>query len=463
MNNIKRILGISFLTLLLFPLNLYAWDDKEVHPILSEAAIYNSVLNSQNLKINLAMKDGVEEIVNGMELFKWIKLGSTLEDKAPRFLNHFHNPINPIESWDTAGLDDFLFSGKSSVLWAQDSGTQEGSAGGDWSWSKTRDYYHNSLIAIDRNVKEKEFSNALLGLGHQIHLLQDMAVPAHVRNDAHPLPYNAGGAPNIEKWAAQNRSTIKNIGNAATITTDVPLNQSTVSNGVVLAPTARLSDNDQYDGSNPSTSVSTGLAEYTNANFFSDDTIFTENAGIDDPHGFPFPKKTSTDLQSYIDANKLPATVIAKDGVEDVGFWIEKTGDGEEITHFVKPTYFTYEISPETHPALYHRLFYLDEACHRDYAEKLIPRAIGYSAALLDYFFRGTIQISPPDEYIYSVIDGGGADQQFENIKAKLHNTTPDEAMLDGTLVAVARYKRRIDYVPDLSANEPPLASSREA
>lgn len=24
------------------------------------------------------------------------------------------------------------------------------------------------------------------GLGHQIHLIQDMAVPEHVRNDAHP-------------------------------------------------------------------------------------------------------------------------------------------------------------------------------------------------------------------------------------------------------------------------------------
>jgi hypothetical protein len=104
----------------------------------------------------------------------------------------------------------------------------------------------------------------------------------------------------------------------------------------------------------------------------------------------------------------------------------------------------------------------LDDNCYRDYAEKLIPRAIGYSAALLDYFFRGTIAISPPDAYVYSVIDGG-TDQSFQTIKARLHNTTPDEEMLDGTLVAVARYKRRIDYSPDLSANEPPVAESREA
>ena len=228
-----------------------------------------------------------------------------------------------------------------------------------------------------------------------------------------------------------------------------------------LAPTARLSDNDQYDGSSPSTSAAIGLAEYVNANFFSDDTIFSENNDMDDPHGFPFPRRESTDLQSYIDANKLPVTIIAKDGVEDLGFWIEKTGDGEEIAHFIKPTYFTYEISPETHPTLYHRLFYLDEACYAAYAEKLIPRAIGYSAQLLDYFFRGTIAIGPPDEYVYSVIDGG-TDQSFQTIKAKLHNSTAGEEMLEGTLVAVARYKRRIDYYPDLSGSEPPLAASRE-
>ncbi|HSO17959.1 MAG TPA: hypothetical protein VLT88_00790 [Desulfosarcina sp.] len=240
------------------------------------------------------------------------------------------------------------------------------------------------------------------------------------------------------------------------------MNQEVVFNGTALSPTALLSDTDQYDGANPSTAISLGLAEYTNANFFSDDTIFTEARDPDDPHAFPYPAKAATNIQAYIDKDMLPATIVARDGIEDTGFWIAKTDGQEPIDHFVKPTYFTYDTSPDTHADLYFRLFYLDEQCHRDYAEKLIPRAVGYSAALIDYFFRGTIAIAPPQEGIYAIIDGGMDDQRFEVVKARLHNTTPDEKMLEGTLVAVARYTRRIDYVPDLSANEPPTADSRE-
>ncbi len=129
---------------------------------------------------------------------------------SPAFLNHFHNPIYPVSSWGQAGLDSFWYSGQSSVLWAQDSGSQASAWGGDWSWAATRHYYQ-SLIAVDHVAKEQAFSEALLGLGHQIHLLQDTAVPAHVRNDAHPLSYNKKGSPHIETWASRNRNTIRQI------------------------------------------------------------------------------------------------------------------------------------------------------------------------------------------------------------------------------------------------------------
>ena len=46
----------------------------------------------------------------------------------------------------------------------------------------------------------------------------------------------------------------------------------------------------------------------------------------------------------------------------------------------------------------YYASLYRDEEAHKDYAKKLIPRAVGYSAGLLDYFFRGEIEISLPDQ-----------------------------------------------------------------
>jgi hypothetical protein len=98
----------------------------------------------------------------------------------------------------------------------------------------------------------------------------------------------------------------------------------------------------------------------------------------------------------------LPKTVVAKDSVPEVGFWVAKTQDGESIEHFVKPTYFTADIYQAekrqgSSGVVYQRTFYRDEESHKAYASKLIPRAVGYSAALIDYFFRGDITIEQED------------------------------------------------------------------
>jgi hypothetical protein len=181
---------------------------------------------------------------------------------------------------------------------------------------------------------------------------------------------------------------------------------------------------------------------------------------------------------------------------------------------------------------------HLDEATHKDYAEKLIPRAVGYSAALLDYFFRGDIrleyqttptpgyvivnktkedlsglfqvlydnkndqrfefmsgnfgisaegsgdrfdirhpsdakepgkyilvfkgnmgnergavagyvvsrllEITPPEQFIYSMDNGDALTPQFTEVKVKVRNKT-NETMQNGTLQAIAKYKKTID------------------
>ncbi|HDH04120.1 MAG TPA: hypothetical protein ENH01_00175 [Nitrospirae bacterium] len=73
----------------------------------------------------------------------------------------------------------------------------------------------------------------------------------------------------------------------------------------------------------------------------------------------------------------------------------------------------------------------------------------------MDYFFRGTLEITLPDKFVYSIINGSITPQQFTYIKAKVRNTTPDEEVQDGIIQAVAKYKIRPDYQDDLS-NDPP-------
>ncbi len=98
-----------------------------------------------------------------------------------------------MKPWSQAGLND-IWTGESSLLWAQDGAYQQNFPDGDWSWQKIREYYYIALTgkdfsglgaAPDKTKREEYFAQTFKGLGHQMHLIQDAAQPDHVRNDAH--------------------------------------------------------------------------------------------------------------------------------------------------------------------------------------------------------------------------------------------------------------------------------------
>jgi hypothetical protein len=207
-----------------------------------------------------------------------------------------------------------------------------------------------------------------------MHLIADLAVPAHTRNDIHcPLPEG------FEAWAArrENQLLVQSLLARPPVRPDpgifslgVPIPDS-----IARAPIARLSDSEQYNGSNPAITLNPtiGLAEYTNANFFSDHTVFATEK-------FPFPATTSVELG--------PPEPEPKRG--ELRRYFRKGRDGELIDHLAVPSVL-YQLLP---PALKDRKVGLDDKVFQDYAAKLLPRAIGYSAALLDYFFRGEFTVS---------------------------------------------------------------------
>src|SRR5262249_44046089 len=78
--------------------------------------------------------------------------------------------------------------------------------------------------------------------------------------------------------------------------------------------------------------------------------------------------------------------------------YFPKTVDGDAIGHFVA------EGALYERPAFRGQLvggFVLDDKVYEDYAARLIPHAVGYSAGLLNYFFRSnfdfTVDVSPAD------------------------------------------------------------------
>jgi hypothetical protein len=321
---------------------------------------------------------------------------------------------------------------------------------GDWSWQKTRDYFYTALTSLNESERQANFAKTFRGLGHQMHLLQDTAVPEHVRNDAHPedtiMKKNLSGSKYFEAWAKAQANYINTLASEpifALITFAAPIDG--------LAPVSQFFDANFYEGTNPSDNLTQGLAEYTNANFYSGDTIFaSERYTADDSHYFPFPRKTSTDLQSFMAGTKAPEKILGEDGKEDTGIWISKIADGEQIAHFVRPSYLTNAVFTVLGEGKkYYSTFYRDERCHEDYARVLIPRATGYSAAMLNYFFRGTIEVSLPEYGVYSFSTDTAAG--FSKITLLARNSTPTgDEMSNGSIELVVKYR---------SAQEDPFQS----
>jgi len=403
-----------------------AYDEVYVHPAVNARAVEISNLDSF-MKGSLGFNQGIETSFNGLTVINWFRLGGTREDDFPCYFYHFHDPLKP---WNEAGLQDGIL-GKSSVVWAQKGYDV------DRTWQDARRLYSQALTSGNKT----DWAVMFTSLGRLMHLVADLTVPAHVRDDLHPIdePYEA--------WAASNYRVL----NFEPFPVSPDVFTQAVQNGMI--PITALWDQDFYDGTNPSEDVH-GLAEYTNAYFFSNDTIFETS-------DYPHPNIEDT---NYLSLDwKNPETVVREDGNVDRKVYLRNIRAA--VPHRLAVAgYFTEDCSAGTPCWKYP--FVLDGEVHRDCASKLLPRAVGYSAALLNYFFRGQLEITAPPEFVYSIIDGLNAAQGFRFIKARVRNATAgEEATNDagqpGQLVAVAQYRLRTNYQADLSA-DPPTMDSRD-
>jgi hypothetical protein len=444
---VKKILLIMTLNLILFVTDIAAYDSDYVHPQVNEKASRVSP-NLKTVLQNLGYAKGVDDsfgINTSKRLFDYFRDGGTKEDSPIyRAFNHFHDPL---KSWDSAGLSG-SWLGTSSLIWAQDQSLLGVTVGGDWSWKKARDVFYEGLTTTDKTTREQKLANSFRALGQVMHLIADSSVPAHTRNDIHVFPLelfgvDIGKRQTYESWAKKNHAKLTYTG----ISISQSIFNQAVSNSSASIPISALWDQDKYTGSSISNVVGTniGLAEYSNANFFSEDTIFKN---------YSHPSYDDTNYQL---AKNNPVAVDAEDGRIDNRIYIKKTV-GEVDNYLAAFSYVSYDCIKKGY--IQYSPFVLDDKVYTDYAALLLPRAVGYSAGLLDYFFRGTLEITFPDQFVYAIADGSGT-HQFTKLKAKVKNTTSDEAIQSGILQAIARYKKRTDYQTDLST-DPPTPDSRE-
>ncbi|MCC7201612.1 MAG: hypothetical protein IT393_02960, partial [Nitrospirae bacterium] len=348
------------------------------------------------LKNNLGFPEGIGETFNGQRVELWLEIGGEYEDKPPwtlpylRSVNHFHNPITN-EGYSGIWGTGFL-SGMSSTQWALlPQSTQ--SPGGYYSWSDVRNYYFTALTSTDQNIRNSNFAQTFRGLGQLMHLVQDVSVPAHTRDDGHLL-YN------YEKYA---ESYVSKSG--------VPAPTSSHFFDGTINDIASFIDTNQYDGTNPDITAGNiiGLSEYTSANFFSEDTI--------DSTDITFPRLTSAQVASRI--------FIRDSGGTYTRHYYLKMQEGERNNGqgYLLAAVDWLEHYRQKYPAL--SLFLketpvLDDNIYKDYASLLLPRAVGYSAALIDYFFRGELDF---------MVDEG---DRVDGVKGVRVTNLSDEEM-DGT------------------------------
>jgi hypothetical protein len=446
----KRVLVI--LIILVPTMNSWAWWNESTHRILAEKA---ASLYFESVDIDYLNKDlRLQGVTKKTTL--WLQDGADFEDKGikipltpfeypARSLKHFHDPTKTLAK---AGLHD-AFSGMSALLWSQNPEEQRKNTGGDWTWQKVREYQYASLTFQEPGNRDAFEAGMLKGLGYQMHLVQDMSQPNHVRNDTHVLDgmgkkafYN-----NFETWAMKKDKddilAILSTSRAQEILNSVVTVDLTAAfpSADIKAPVVRLYDNRTTDTARtitPSKSFGQGLAEYTNANYFSEDTIFAAEAyAPDNPrHYFAHPAKSETNLQEYIDGTLKTTPYNNVEGIDYgpsvTNFVITKTNtSGESLNCLVQPSATTKKYFNEYGEGYaFYDSFILDDNCLEEQAGYLLPRAVTYSKALLDYFFRGKLSITPAPDGI-----------SFRSIRATLQNNTPGDIMGVGEVKMVIRFK----------------------
>ncbi|MEW6078555.1 MAG: hypothetical protein AB1724_12130 [Thermodesulfobacteriota bacterium] len=397
MRNLKIIIWVVLLTICLQPVPQVFALKKETHKNINEFIGENTInefsLDSY-LRNQVGFPDGKDEILFSKQAYKWFGRGGEEEDvPISRGANHFHNPLEADihEAGFSGCLDISLcFSGESSVLWSQrESGEQ--SPGGHYSWDDVRDKFYLALTAPNKETKDKEFVKTFRGLGQLMHLVEDLTVPEHARDDGHISSA-------YEVWANGTTNGDSNV-DIASITpfmVDKAVLRQTSVFPEASVPVANLFDSNQYSGTNPEITLRSdiGLSEYTNANFVSWDTLFSRQ--------FLYPsRETSVEVKeldypnpfSPGDTVKRPYYIKIANG--DSGYRLA----GVDYLSFYMETYYGSDFptsETKTIPPM-------DSYVFQDYAEKLIPRAVGYAAALLEFFFRGKMELAADGEGCYIV------------------------------------------------------------
>jgi hypothetical protein len=446
---------------------------------------------------------GSEVIPHDSSIIGWMMRGSIREDDNPketpfsdepggvftRVYGHFYDPQN----------DKGLFVGIRATEWALDPGAIMPLAGQPNLYGVPRMTEAiwraltgttaagqsarpaNSGFAKDSDVRKGYWATVFRSLGDAVHMVQDMAQPQHTRNDAHSgygclfqqSGCMAGHDSFYEKYVAARalrRDGFRLSEGRLTLNEGelIRVKPSELKYGPYDTPRFnRYADFFSTGSGSNANAAGRGLANYSNRGFYSAGTnVRTSLAFL----GYPSPDPSGQSLgREVVIGNGLPDSLLVDfAGKPLIGKATFLTGDvqdnlrGSPDRNIRLSTLGLWD--QFLNPQLLMPRYTLTHYNYTAMADLLIPRAVAYSAGLIDFFFRGEMQVTLPDEGVYGVVDHSAVRildpnlgyAGFNKIKAKIANVTPNgEPMSNGKFVAVLKFHRNRCYQDDLSGYPP--------
>lgn len=418
--------GFIIATLILFGqidiINAY---EVKTHAELTELSVNNSFMFSASSPLTDLNINYLEQKFNGVTMLNRAIGGSEFEDQGILPLNHFFDPANNGRG-AVAGLSspDWMLGNCEGSQFNEPGGVDTGPSQ-LFSFKCALDYYYKALTQKDPDKRETEFGELFRSMGHLAHHMQDMAQPQHTRNDMHcdkTCIYLVFPA----IFGAYNPSLYEKLTKAKKFVTTI--NTDEINNEVVSNYNIPIFNAAREFWVNSSLS---GIANFSNLNFISDGTNFIgDNLNKINPHvEFPLPIPLSQnefhtvsiydELREIIKDNSNPISgemdfvptrvhdnyTFEADEVNEKGstfsiFNQDFVDDGLCVTYKI-------DLKDGNTPVREYEncnVFSYNRLNVEAARAFLIKRAIAYSTGLINYFFRGRLDITD----IKQVIDISG-------------------------------------------------------
>lgn len=326
-----------------------------------------------------------------------------------------------------------------------------------WRAATGYDSAMTTKVALTGTQRLRYWVTVFRSLGGVVHLLQDIAQAQHTRNEGHP----SGQSKSYERYVEWRTATVGQqvvLDKAGQFQIDAnPLANPWSTDLWASYPTIPSFSKYEHYWHAP---TGQGLAVYSNQGFLTSGKNIGNTAYTLPPRDAFNPAYTPVTLQETVDKQLVNVTRLnyaVPDALTNVPTvipmtrrttfdWLRAQGAGPSTTQGV------------THGP--------DEKIYAAQASLQLPRAVAYSAGLIDHFFRGQLRVEAPAEGYFAIADTAYDDaadvrrstQGFRQIKFRLTNTTAprgmptlvEQHMSNAKVVAVVRYQANTCYTANL-------------